>query len=595
MLLTIGMATYDDFDGVYFTLEALKAYHDLEDVELVVVDTKKESCKETLSVCNNVGAKYYHRPEKVGTSASRNHVFEVANGRFVLCIDCHVLLVKDSVKKLKEYLRANMDTKNIIQGPLLYDDQKNISTHFDPQWRSQMYGTWGTDQKHLTQEEIEIPMQGLGLFCMRKDVWPKFNVNFRGFGGEEGYIHEKVRQNNGKAICLTWLKWVHRFGRPKGVPYPLQLKDRVVNYLIGWSELGMNYGEVLEFFKTSITNQQIAEILKDFSAVVGYALTSSTVKEKKIDKVAYILADEESDAFKNFNWKHLKIAVPTKSLVSAMQDFSGRPESYCLVLREDEALDEKTINKLDEWIAIKQETLKIAALKETEKKSLQRKCHSHSYRIADDVDIDMAKSLVISKEFCKIILKETEGIDLSKLAKNNNIKPFVLINSDFVYKMNPHICHFDNVLGNLDFCDIREISWAAKDKWCLDISSLSLQTTLAMCQKGMGIVRVFDYQNQDKESLKKEIEVFGYANFVIADLTEDIQAPDQGKRALLVNYDNLPDYMRDFSFEKQNSFVRTGDTLIVVHAEEDIRNVYLSAPEFKIEFNSPKCLIATRT
>lgn len=595
MLLTIGMATYDDFDGVYFTLEALKAYHDLEDVELVVVDTKKEACKETTNVCSNVGAKYYHVPEKAGTSASRNHVFEVAKGRFVLCIDCHVLLAKDCVKKLKEYLRANMDTKNLIQGPLLYDDQKNISTHFDPQWRSQMYGTWGTDPRHSTQEEIEIPMQGLGLFCMRKDVWPKFNANFRGFGGEEGYIHEKVRQNGGKSICLTWLKWLHRFGRPKGVPYPLQLKDRVVNYLIGWSELGMNYGEVLEFFKASMTNVQIAETLKDFSASVGFALTSSNAKDKNISKVAYILAEETSEAFKNFNWKHPKIAVPTKSLFIAMQDFSAREERYCLVVREDEILDEKTLNKLDEWIVIKQDTLKIAGLKEVETKTLQRKCHSHSYRIADDIDIDQAKSLIISKEFSKIILKDTSGKDLSKLAKENNIKPFVLINSDFVYRMNPHISHFDNVLGNLDFCDIREISWASKDKWCLDISALSLQTTLAMCQKGVGIVRVFDYQNQDKDSLKKELEIFGYANFVVADLTEDIQAPDHGKRALLVNYDNLPDYMREFSFEKQNSFIRTGDTLIVVHAEEDIRNVYISAPEFKIEFNSPKCLIATRT
>ena len=91
MLLTIGMATYDDYDGVYFTLQALKAYQDLEDVELVVVDTKKELCKDTQNVCNSIGAKYFHAPEKVGTSASRNHVFEVATGKFVLCLDCHVL------------------------------------------------------------------------------------------------------------------------------------------------------------------------------------------------------------------------------------------------------------------------------------------------------------------------------------------------------------------------------------------------------------------------------------------------------------------------------------------------------------------------
>ena len=36
--LTIGMPTYNDFDGVYFTVQALRHYQDLEDTELVVVD-----------------------------------------------------------------------------------------------------------------------------------------------------------------------------------------------------------------------------------------------------------------------------------------------------------------------------------------------------------------------------------------------------------------------------------------------------------------------------------------------------------------------------------------------------------------------------
>jgi hypothetical protein len=38
MELTIGMASYDDFEGVYFTVQALRLYQDLEDTEIVVVD-----------------------------------------------------------------------------------------------------------------------------------------------------------------------------------------------------------------------------------------------------------------------------------------------------------------------------------------------------------------------------------------------------------------------------------------------------------------------------------------------------------------------------------------------------------------------------
>ena len=38
--LTIGMATYDDFDGVFFSVQAIRMYHKeiLDDIEIVIVD-----------------------------------------------------------------------------------------------------------------------------------------------------------------------------------------------------------------------------------------------------------------------------------------------------------------------------------------------------------------------------------------------------------------------------------------------------------------------------------------------------------------------------------------------------------------------------
>lgn len=595
MILTIGMATYDDFDGVYFTLQALKAYQDLEDVELVVVDTKKESCKDTANTCNAIGAKYFHKPDKVGTSASRNYVFEVANGKFVLCIDCHVLLVKDAVKKLKEYIYKNINSKDLIQGPLLYDDQKNISTHFKPEWRGQMYGTWETDKRYLTQEEFEIPMQGLGLFCMRKDAWPKFNSHFRGFGGEEGYIQEKTRQNGGKNICLSWLKWIHRFARPKGVPYPLDLKDRIINYLIGWSELGMNYQEALEFFKKTLNVNQIGDILKEFTKALGTPMTSSPAKDYRLNKVAYILDDENSEVYKSFNWSYQKIFLEDKSFISAINNFVSRDEPYCLILKNGETIDEKTIQKIDEWIVIKQKTLKIASLIEIEKNSLKRKNDYFSYRIADDIDIDQSNALIISKDFARLILNKNQDLKLSQIAKNNNINPFVLTKKEILYRVNPNLNHLDNVIGGLDFCDIREIVWASKDRWCLDVSSTSLQTTLSLCQKGLGIVRVFDFQNQDKETLKKEMDIFGYANFIIADIEENIEAPENGGRLLLINYENIPDYLKEFAYEKQSSFLRSGDIFVIVHPEEEIKDIFNGVSDYKTQFISNKCLIAVKS
>ena len=390
------------------------------------------------------------------------------------------------------------------------------------------------------------------------------------------------------------MKWIHRFARPKGVPYPLDIKDRIINYLIGWSELGMNYQEVLEFFKSSLNTNQIGEILKEFTKALGTPMSISPAKDYKTSKVAYILDDENSETYKNFNWSYPKISLEDKSFISAINDFVSRDENYCLIIKSGESIDPKTIEKIDEWITIKQKTLKIASLNEIKKNSLKRKNDFFSYRIADDVDIDNSASLIISKDFARIILNKNQNLKLSDVAKRNNVAPFVLTKKEILYRVNPNLNHLDNVSGGLDFCDIREIVWASKGRWCLDVCAISLQTTLALCQKGLGIVRVYDFQNQDKETLKKELDVFGYANFIIAELDETIEAPEDGGRALLINYDNIPDYLKDFAYEKHSSFLRSGDVLIVVHAEKEIIDAFSDVADYKTQFISDKCLIAVK-
>ena len=242
-LLTIGIATYDDFDGVYFTLQALRMYHPIcrtSKVEIIVVDNNPSSAhgKAVARFAKNWVKATYIPCETKKSTAIRNLVFENAKGKYVLCMDCHVMIEQGGIDALLKYYQENPDTNNLVQGPLWYDDLTNMSTHFQPVWRDHMFGIWGTDKKQYeTQQPFEIPMQGLGLFSCAKQHWPGFNCAFTGFGGEEGYIHEKIRQRGGKCVCLPTLKWIHRFDRPDGIKYPLSLEDRVWNYYIGWLEL----------------------------------------------------------------------------------------------------------------------------------------------------------------------------------------------------------------------------------------------------------------------------------------------------------------------------------------------------------------------
>jgi hypothetical protein len=242
-LLTIGMATYDDYDGVYFTIQALRMHQlkGIEDkVEIIVIDnnpTSKHGKEVKTFVEGFAKGKYIPYIERQSTFVKYD-IFKYASGKYTLCIDCHIMFEENAIKNLLEYYEKNPNTKNLIQGPLLNDDLKNISTHFDPVWRDRMYGIWACNRiEYQKNEPFEIPMMGMGVFSCKTDSFPNINNNFKGFGGEEGYIAEKFRQNGGNNICLPSLKWIHRFKRPNGVPYKNLIEDRIWNYFLGWYEI----------------------------------------------------------------------------------------------------------------------------------------------------------------------------------------------------------------------------------------------------------------------------------------------------------------------------------------------------------------------
>jgi hypothetical protein len=233
-----------------------------------VVDNLPNGCPHTKSAAEWAKARYLHRGHATGTSLPRQLVFEEAQGEWVMCLDSHVLLTKDVVAKTKEFIRSGQaNPKNLYQGPLLYDDHINMATHFEPVWRDSMYGTWATDERVKAGEPFPIPMQGLGQFMMNKNEWPGFNTLFRGFGGEEGYIHSKVRLFGGQAMCVPWMTWLHRFGRPKGVPYRLFLEDRIFNYILGRRELGLPYQDVIEHFTPKVAEANLQAVVAEAEAL----------------------------------------------------------------------------------------------------------------------------------------------------------------------------------------------------------------------------------------------------------------------------------------------------------------------------------------
>jgi hypothetical protein len=218
----------------------------------VVIDNHPDGpCSEHLKALEGSVENYRYVPHgQWSGSTVKKYVFREAQGDFVLCMDCHVFIVPGALKRLLTYMDLHPDSKDLLQGPLLYDDLSKVATHFHPEWSGGMYGHWTADERGIDPDAqpFDIPMQGMGLFACRRTAWPGFNAQFRGFGGEEGYIHEKFRRNGGRTLCLPFLRWVHRFRRPMGARYRNSWEDRVRNYMIGFRELGLPTADMERHF-----------------------------------------------------------------------------------------------------------------------------------------------------------------------------------------------------------------------------------------------------------------------------------------------------------------------------------------------------------
>ena len=199
--------------------------------------------KAVQGFCGSAQLKYIPFTERRSTSI-RNEIFNNATAPYVISMDPHILFEPDTIKKLIKFYEERPDTTDLYHGPMLYDiiNKHDPAGRMDPVWRDNMYGIWECDSRAKDPDNppFEIDMHGLGVFSCAKEAWLGFNDLFKGFGGEEGYIHEKFRQAGRKTWCLPFFRWIHRFQRPRGLPYKNIIEERIRNYFIGFSELKLD-------------------------------------------------------------------------------------------------------------------------------------------------------------------------------------------------------------------------------------------------------------------------------------------------------------------------------------------------------------------
>lgn len=267
--LTVAMATYDDYDGVYFTITAMRMYHKLPPgTEFLILDNNPDSPhgKALAHFAKQIPNTRLIQVRDRSSSFVKYDALSQAQGDVILGIDCHVLLQPGFIEAMMTYWQANPDSKNMMSGPLIYNDLKATSVKMEPRWRGHDFGCWGDDPAGMKAGlPFEIPMQGMGCYSLLKKNAPKINPLFRGFGAEEWYMAEKIHQQGGKVICHPAMGWNHRFDWPKRT-FPIRVDDKLWNYYIGWLEL---YGsidhprivEMTEHWKTEVPEDVLLSVI----------------------------------------------------------------------------------------------------------------------------------------------------------------------------------------------------------------------------------------------------------------------------------------------------------------------------------------------
>jgi hypothetical protein len=267
-LLSIGMAVHDDYQGAWFTIQALRWYHDTADVEFVVV-ANSDSAHLRHFLRSIPNAVYVEFNGSTSTSQTRNRIFQAATGRAILALDCHVLLAPGAIARLKQHYESD-HSLDLFQGPCVHDDLRRADVCWSGLWDHGMQGKWAPSdyQARDPWEPHEIAMQGLGLFSCRREAWLDFHPGFRGYGGEEGYIHEKYRRAGRRVVCLPWLRWAHFYSdRPSS--YENKFEDRIYNYALGFTEQGRDLEPMVRHMKSAgivdalVIDRVVAEGIQD--------------------------------------------------------------------------------------------------------------------------------------------------------------------------------------------------------------------------------------------------------------------------------------------------------------------------------------------
>lgn len=293
--LTIGIPTYNDFEGLWGTVTSLIEQADraglLEVIEILVIDQSpdpqpkngvspdiqaveaglkgKAFIEEWVNgTQGKLQARYYRYNDVLGTTVAKSLVFAMSRTEWTLCIDSHVTLVQDSLANVYRWICRNRTSHDLYHGVMIYDGFKAHATHLEPVWRGQMWGIWATDDRGIepSMTPFEIPAAAGWAFMCRTDAWKGYHPLMQGFGGEETFLQKLWQKHGNKVWCLPCLRGIHRFGRTAPTA-PVRVEDKIRNAALGLLMLELPLDEMRDHFAVPFEEDGQSKVHADANLV----------------------------------------------------------------------------------------------------------------------------------------------------------------------------------------------------------------------------------------------------------------------------------------------------------------------------------------
>ena len=126
MRWSICLPSFANYTEVWFTVQALRMYHDLRDCEIVVVDNSGDDTLANFIKKSGGNTVRYERYTDIqGVSAAKNRAIEIARGEYVLCMDSHIMITPGALDVLPP-------GDDLVQGPLWRSDFKDYWLTWKP-------------------------------------------------------------------------------------------------------------------------------------------------------------------------------------------------------------------------------------------------------------------------------------------------------------------------------------------------------------------------------------------------------------------------------------------------------------------------------